>query len=161
MSGYILVGVVTSIVGALLGQWCICSYGKLRDGWFYRGPKIEGEWESTLRFSDDTYNKMVLSLTRRGWSVEANMRCIEGYSKGINFTFKGEIYAHILTGTYRASDPSKSERGAIALMLVGNGTSLQGYVLYTEDTMNEVRVTECKATRVTSATVTGAGSATR
>ena len=104
---------------------------------------IEGNWETQLSFSDDSFNNIEIKLSRYGYDVTGRARCVEGYASGEEFEFKGDFTPPLLIVTYKSLSPHSTERGAVALLLQNNGNILRGQIIYSDDEENAIFATEC------------------
>lgn len=158
MNGELLLGtggsLIAMVVAMVVGWVSRGFYGKvlrpLIDGLTYKGPSLEGEWETRVTFLDDSYNQFQVKISRSGYALVGIARCVEGHSKGHEFEYRGEFAPPLMTATYRDLSPLSTERGAAALILSKNGGELRGQVVYSDDEKVGVFATECVLRRATS-----------
>ncbi len=88
------------------------------------GVRIDGAWASRIDFPDEKYNIHTMILRQSGCYVDGDIQCTEGYSKGNRYKFFGTLRDSILTGIYQIADPTKIERGALALRAINDARVL-------------------------------------
>ena len=154
MSSEIFVGTAGSLLAMVVGWFSREIHEKiispLQDKATYKNALIEGQLETKLLFPDKTYNALQIKLNRSGYRVTGKARCIEGYSAGHDFEFKGEFIPPLMTITYKALSKHNTERGAATLMLNKNGRELTGKLVFSDDEIDGILAVECVLTRANS-----------
>lgn len=153
MSSELIIGTAGSLFAMVVGWFSREFYEKIispfADRATYKNALIEGEWETKLIFSDESYNVLQIKLARSGYRLSGKARCVEGYSAGHEFEFKGEFIPPLMTATYKAKSPHSTERGAIALMLNKNGRELRGHLVFSDDEIDGILANKCVLSRAT------------
>ncbi|HUN55560.1 MAG TPA: hypothetical protein VMU29_10435 [Smithella sp.] len=154
MNNDVVLGTVGSLLAMSIGWFSREIYEKIIqpivDKISYRNALIEGEWQTRLIFQDSSFNVIQIKLTRHGYLVKGNARCVEGYASGNEFEFKGEFTPPLLTIRYRDLAPHNTEQGAAALLLSKNGNEFKGQLVYSDDVDDGIYTTEIIMNRVTS-----------
>lgn len=101
-------------------------------------------WCARIKFPDGEENWHHLNLTRNGKKVTGESDCYRGYSKGSLYKLAGSIDNLILTVTYSVVDPTRIERGAMALMLVNDAKTMKGHLIYYDSESNAMKSTNCE-----------------
>lgn len=154
MSNELFIGTAGSLLAMVVGWFSREIYEKiilpLNDKATYKNALIEGEWETTLLFPDQTSNVLQIKFARTGYRVTGKAHCVGGYSAGHEFEFKGEFIPPLLTATYKALAPHSTERGAFTLSLNKNGRELRGQLVFSDDEIDGILAIECVLVRATS-----------
>lgn len=126
-----------SIIAGLLASGLtliINSYWqKIGEPWsenmVYKGVKVEGNWECTVRYLDDKLpgksSNYDVSLNQISHTVKGEM--VNRDERHISYTLVGELRDMILTLTYSMTDLTTIDRGCFTFLLVKNGQALEGY----------------------------------
>lgn len=82
-------------------------------------------------------------LNRVGHTITGRLIEIGGASKIHTYTISGTFKNLILNCTYEVSSKDHIDRGSLALMLVNNGTSLEGFFSSYADNFNKIIPMQC------------------
>lgn len=144
----LVAGVVSGLVATLIVFVIRAYWLKVIMPWYenrlYQGPKIEGTWATEIQFPDGITNKHRISIERIGYNVIGTAFCVEGPMEGQIYAFSGTFNNLLLTAYYRVANTRRLERGAFTLMLVEDGSKLQGHLTYYDDRTSSVRSAPCE-----------------
>jgi hypothetical protein len=149
MSESLFFALVTGLVSGLLTAIVIFFFHevwlKTISPWYakylYKGVDISGRWEARLDLvngEEPPFNSHIIKVTQVGYSVHGSADCIDGYSKGRSYVFKGELLNLTLSCVYSSNDPTRIENVSFSLMLKDDGMALDGYLSLLDDVQNKI-----------------------
>ena len=149
MSDPLFFALVTGLVSGLLTAIVVFFFHevwlKTISPWYakylYKGVDISGQWETKLDLvsgEEPPFNKHIIKVKQVGYSITGHADCVEGYSKGRSYVFKGELLNLTLSCLYSSNDPTRIENGSFSLLLKDDGRSLEGYLSLLDDIQNKI-----------------------
>jgi hypothetical protein len=144
----LVTGVISGIIAAGLVFAFRSLWQQILMPWYeellYKDAKIEGEWSSEITYPEGEKNKHTMRLHRHGHTITGTATCCEGHSKGNEYSLQGSFRNLTLSCTYQINDARRLERGAMVLMLVNDGATLNGSLSYYDNLTNSVKSATCE-----------------
>jgi|GEM_PF-5312655 len=113
----------------------------------YTGAEISDTWESIVTYKNDEKNKLIYQLERSHTKVKGIAKCLEGNEINREWYLNGYFENSILTLTYHCLDKTKIDKGSITLMLINNGSTLEGHINYYSDKDHTIKSVAVEFTR--------------
>jgi hypothetical protein len=149
MNENIIAGLISGVVVTVLVLLTRQFWNSVIIPWFedrvYKDVQIEGKWFGLFDKSDFGEDRQeLITLDRRGHSIEGTMICTSGLDKGEKYSLKGSFRNLTLPLLYENSDPKKTDRGTITLKTMQSAEKLQGCISFyscREDSIRTSKIT--------------------